>query len=410
MELFRRQVIERRSTRLLGEVSLSSPVSTWVVTGLVALVVAAALAMLVAGSHARKEVVSGWLKPDRGLARVVAPRSGTVSAVHVAEGQAVAAGEALLALDLDTGLAGGERVFGTVLAEIRAQIAERERLLPLAAQRFAREEEELRARIGSVQAELASLEAQRQVLRERERNAVLLRDRLGTLADGNAVSRLEVERQQEAVLSLRQSAQQVAGRIAAMKGDLAAYRSQLGGAPARRQEALAEMRAALAALKAQLAQVAGQGEAVLEAPVAGRVAALAVSRGQNVRAQQLAVALLPEGGRLEAELFVPTRAAGFIRPGQPVRLQLDAFPHQRFGVVAGEVASVSRTVFEPAELPVSLPVAGPVYRVLASLSSQEVDAYGERFPLQAGMTLSAHVVQEERRLWQVLLDPLLARL
>ncbi len=102
-------------------------------------------------------------------------------------------------------------------------------------------------------------------------------------------------------------------------GELATHRLRLEGVPVRRQTALAELRAALSSLRAQLAQVARQGSIVLQAPVADRIAALPISGGQSMRPRQLAVSLLPRGGRLEAELFAPTRAAGFIQTGQTVR-------------------------------------------------------------------------------------------
>ena len=410
MEIFRKEVMERQGNRLFGEVALATPVSTWAVTWLIGAIVAAIAITLFAGSYARKEVVHGWLKPDKGLVRVVSPQLGTVAAVHAVENQDVREGGSLITLNLDTAFAGGDGVFGVALAEIETQIAEREKLLPLTEQSFEQETKELQSRIGSVQAEIASLESQRQVLDERIRTANAALERFELLASRNVASQHDVERQREIVLTLQQSAQQIAQQIEVKQGEMETYRLRLEGAPVRQQTALAELRAGLSSLRAQLAQVAGQGSLVLKAPVDGRIAALPVSSGQSMRPQQLAVSLLPRGGRLEAELFAPTRAAGFIQMGQMVRLQFDAFPYQRFGIVEGEIVSLSRTIFEPAELPVSLNVQGPVYRILVRISAQHIDAYGESFPLQAGMTLSAHIIQEERKLWQVLLEPLLARI
>lgn len=410
METFRKEVLERKGNRLFGEVALATPVSTWAVTWLIGTIVAAIAIALFAGSYARKEVVHGWLKPDKGLVRVVSPQLGTVAAVHVAENQDVREGDSLVTLNLDTAFAGGEGVFGVALAEIETQIAEREKLLPLTEQGFEQETRELQSRIESAQAEVASLKSQRQVLDERIRTANAALERFELLASRNVASQYDVERQREIVLTLQQSDQQIAQQIEVKQGEMETYRLRLEGAPVRQQTALAELRAGLSSLRAQLAQVAGQGSLVLKARVDGRIAALPVSGGQSMRPQQLAVSLLPRGGRLEAELFAPTRAAGFIQMGQTVRLQFDAFPYQRFGIVEGEIVSVSRTIFEPAELPVSLNVQGPVYRILVSISAQHIDAYGESFPLQAGMTLSAHIIQEERKLWQVLLEPLLARI
>jgi membrane fusion protein len=46
--------------------------------------------------------------------------------------------------------------------------------------------------------------------------------------------------------------------------------------------------------------------------------------------------------------------------------------------------------------------------VTVQLQSQQFAAYGEHFPLQAGMTLRADIVLEERSLFEWLMDPLLA--
>ncbi len=410
MELFRKQVIERRGSRLLGEVSLASPVSTWVVTWLIGAIVAVIALALLIGGYARKEIVQGWIKPDKGLVRVVSPLLGTVETVHVVEGQIVNEGDSLVTLNLDTAFSAGEGVYGIALAEMETQITERENLIPLTELRFAREALELEGQMDAIQAELSALEEQRQVLDERILTAGEALERITLLAKSDAASTSDVDRQREAVLSLRQSATQVKQQIEIKKGESAIYRLRLEGLPANEEAAITELREGIAGLRSQRAQVSGRGTLVMAAPVSGRVAALPLSAGQSVRPQQMTVALLPEGGRLEAELFVPTRAAGFIQEGQHVRLQFDAFPFQRYGIVEGKIILVSRTIFDPSELPVALGVSGPVYRVLVSISVQHVDAYGERFPLQTGMTLSAHIVLEERKLWEVLLDPLLARI
>ena len=395
---------------MFGEVALSTSVSTWTVTWLIGAVVVAIIIGLIAGSYARKEVVYGWLRPDKGLVKVIAPQLGTVSAVHVGENQHVRKNDSLVTLNLDTAFAGGDGVYGVALVEIEAQIAETENLLTLTDQRFDQESRELLSRIVSTQAEVSSLVSQRHVLDERIRTASASMNRFEVLASRKVASRHDVERQQEIVLALQQSDQQIAQQIQIKEGELEAYQLQLDGLPVRQQTALAELRADLSGLRAQHAQVARQGSVVLKAPVDGSIAALPVSSGQSMGPRQLAVSLLPQGGRLEAELFAPTRAAGFIQIGQTVRLQFDAFPYQRYGAVEGEIVSISRTIFEPAELPVSLNVSGPVYRIVARISTQHIDAYGERFPLQAGMTLSAYIIQEERKLWQVLLEPLLIRM
>ncbi len=195
MEIFRKEAAEHQGNRLFGDVVLATPVSTWVVTLLIGAIVAAIVVTLLAGSYARKEIVYGWLKPDKGLVKVVSPQLGTVTAVHVTEDQIVNQGDALASLNLDTAFAGGEGVFGIALTEIEAQIAERKKLLPLTELSFEQESKELQSQIESTQAEVASLKSQRQVLDERIHTANASLKRFELLASRNVASRNDVERQ-----------------------------------------------------------------------------------------------------------------------------------------------------------------------------------------------------------------------
>jgi membrane fusion protein len=53
----------------------------------------------------------------------------------------------------------------------------------------------------------------------------------------------------------------------------------------------------------------------------------------------------------QAKLYAPSRTSGFVEPGQAVWLRLHAFPHQKFGMVPGQVTEVSRTPVLPQDLP-----------------------------------------------------------
>ena len=111
---------------------------------------------------------------------------------------------------------------------------------------------------------------------------------------------------------------------------------------------------------------------------------------------------------MQAVLFVPSRAAGFIRTGQEVRLRYDAFPHQRFGVYRGIVESVSRTMLNPGDEVGPLQLQMPAYRVIVKLDSEAVMAYGESIPLQPDLTLQADVVRERMRIIEWIFDPVRA--
>jgi membrane fusion protein len=130
-----------------------------------------------------------------------------------------------------------------------------------------------------------------------------------------------------------------------------------------------------------------------------------------VAGQPLA-SLVPAASALEAHLLVPSRAIGFLREGQPVRLRLHAFPYQKFGQLTGVVQQVPGSPAKPDELSaaavVAVSAAEALYRVKVRLDDTAMRAYGQAQPLRAGMSLDATVVLETRRLYEWILDPLYA--
>jgi membrane fusion protein len=229
------------------------------------------------------------------------------------------------------------------------------------------------------------------------------------IADQGFLPRRELDSRRSAALAAESELSQLRAASLQYQREIGEAEARLRSLPADLQRVEAEAAAARATLSQRVTQNEAQGTVVVTAPFAGRVAAVPVEIGQTVATGATLAILTPKDSRLDAELYVPSRAAGFIRPGQEVRLQYQAFPHQRFGTGRGVVASVSRTVLAPAEVAIpGLKVEEPVFRVRVHLDRDSVTAYGERMRLQPGMLLSADVIIDRRTLAEWLLDPLYA--
>jgi len=117
-----------------------------------------------------------------------------------------------------------------------------------------------------------------------------------------------------------------------------------------------------------------------------------------------------------AQLYAPSSAVGFVRPGQAVQLRYQAYPYQRFGQQKGQVLQVSRTPLAASELarlalPAALsqgPTSEPLYRITVQLERQSVEAEGQEQALAVGMQLDADVLLERRRLIEWIFEPLLS--
>lgn len=113
--------------------------------------------------------------------------------------------------------------------------------------------------------------------------------------------------------------------------------------------------------------------------------------------------LVMEATRLQAQLWVPGSAIGFIAPGDRMLLRYRAFPYQKFGQRTGRVVRIARNATTPAGRARG---AEPVYRVLVQLDQQSIMARGALRPLRPGMLLDADIPGERRRLYQWVLTPL----
>ena len=212
-------------------------------------------------------------------------------------------------------------------------------------------------------------------------------------------------------MALRQEVAAARGRARSLEAQIRELTARRARLPFDQAQQRAQLEASLAALAQRRAQAEAARGYELRAPIAGRVSAVQAALGQSLDQYRPLMTLTPNGARLTAEVYVPSRAIGFIRPGQTVWLLYDAFPYQRFGAAQGTVEAVSATVLLPQEVNAALrteEIREPVYRVIVGVARQDMLAFGRAMPLSAGMALTADIVLEERSFAEWLFEPILA--
>ncbi len=196
--------------------------------------------------------------------------------------------------------------------------------------------------------------------------------------------------------------------------ELTLLRGELERLPLEQAKELSGLRRSISSTDQELAESELRRQVLVVAPRDGVATAVTAEVGQNVDASRPVVSIVPPGGRLQAYLFAPSKAVGFVREGDRVMIRLDPYPYQKFGHLPGRVAQVARVALSGQELS-ALGLAGgdaaaaaePVYRITADLDAQTIMAYGEARPLQVGMQLQADIMQERRKLYEWVLEPLL---
>ncbi|MCR1817733.1 MULTISPECIES: HlyD family efflux transporter periplasmic adaptor subunit [Stenotrophomonas] len=409
--LFRREASPEDQHSGLGETLLAGPPSRWLWLCLILLLTTAMGLFLVLGQYTRRETVTGQLVPASGLINITALSPGTVARLHVEDGQSIQADEVLMEIssDQDTVRLGATR------ASIDEQLAEKEgryRADLVSQDSVARHQREaLVARESLIRRQLDQVGEQVALQAEEVEGSQALLERIEPLGKGGYISAFEIQRQQAVVRAARSRKAELQRQGLELQQQLAAAQESLAKLPledaTRRNEIVRE----LADVAQSQAQNDLQRGTLFRARQGGVVAALLVKTGQMVSAGQPMITILPGDAKLQAQLLIPSRAIGFIAPGNRVILRYEAFPYQKFGQQYGRVSIVSRSALTPAEhsaLTGRLPPAdqGPLYRVDVELDRQYVSAYGIKESIRPGMALQADVLIERRRLIEWLFEPL----
>ena len=393
----------------------------------------AALALIYA-VFARMDVVvsaQGKVIPS-GKSKVVQPlEAGIVRAIHVRDGQAVKAGDVLIELDPTTTTADRDRTqrehweaeadvirLSTLLGGkaampaiegLPAGIARTQQALLTSALA------EHRARLAALDAEIARKRADREgaaasleqineslplVTRKNDMREELVKT--GHIAETGLIeTRLEL-------LNLRKELAMQRSRLAEANAGLNATQQQRAQAiaefTARTSAELAEATRKEAASALELVKASQRRDLqTLRAPIDGVVQQLAVTTVGGVVTQAQPVAtVVPANTALEVEAQVQNKDVGYLRPGQRVITKVETFDFTRFGHIEGEVQWVGTDAVNDQKL-------GPIYPVRIRLHETATpnSVNGRRGTLTPGMSVTADIRVDERRMISYFLSPLM---
>jgi membrane fusion protein len=353
--LFRQEAIDfLHQRRSWGEVVLLQPISSKFLSWALAALVALILFFLSIAQYARKETVIGYLTPTFGTAKIFVPQQGYIKELHVKEGQDVAEGDPLLTVVTAQIAASGEDVNATVLAVLALQRDLVNRQIAAEERRSASEHERLTATFKGIELETAQLEDQRKIQNERLKLSESFVSSAATLSASGAMAAVELKRREQAALEQKQNLAWLDQQITARRTQLTDPRHTLEQLPIVTAERVRLLRSDLSSIEQRVAEVNGRRAYVIKAPTSGRVSTLQATVGQIADPRRMQLEIIPLDATLQAELFFPTRAFGFVRPGQQVRILYDAFPYQKFGTYRGSVTKVSQTILT------SNDAAGPI--------------------------------------------------
>lgn len=423
--------------------------------GLIALLFAFAIAWACIGQIDIISTATGKIIPT-GRVKIIQPfETGVVRAIHVHDGDTVKAGDVLVELDPTIDAAESGRYRKELLAT-KLQVARLRALLAnaddpvnvfvspegatqeqLALQRtlLTSQMEEIKAKLSSIEQQVSESEATlagAQAEVQKLKLAIpLLAQRVAmfkTMLDNGWGQRSQYLELAQELVEHQQDLQAQNAKVIETTAHVAALREQRGQTLAEFRRTnlsdLADAEQKAASLNEQLVQAEERRKLqTLSAPVDGTIQQVAIHTvgGVVTPAQQLMV-IVPADSHLEVEAMVQNKDVGFVHAGQAADIKVDTFNFTKYGLLHGEVLSVSQDAItqdkptagksgsaSKAATDESSEPAGQalVYATHVSLDRTQMLVDGKMVNLAPGMAVTVEIKTGKRRVIEYLLSPLL---
>lgn len=360
-------------------------------------------------SYTKKQRVAGVLLPDKGVIKIYSPQAGLIKNIFISEGSHVKTGDPLFVLSSDRSLEGA----GATQQNISNQIRTRLKLY----QNTLREidagwQTDSAASLRQVAQLKEQVKLQEQQTHNQEQLTQLLQKRVGQyqrLVEQEYVSLEQFQRVKEEYLRQQGTLEATRSELINNRRELVQRSNEMLQLESNYRKQRNDVSSKIASTEEELNESESKREIIIRATKDGSVTAITATAGQYFDGRSPLLSIIPEGSRLEAWLYAPGYAVGFIRPKSDVWLRYPAWPWQKFGQYHGVVKSVSKVALTPNEIELfdNREAGAPLYRIVVQIDSPWVNVYGKKVPLQAGMQLEADVVRDKRRIYEWIFEPLL---
>jgi len=259
---------------------------------------------------------------------------------------------------------------------------------------------QIRQKEDSVRVAESSLEKYRQLLeiaREREES-------LRKIVDEGAISKYTYLEYKGKRIELEQNVSMNISELSGARADASAARQQkaqyLAEWNRQLQEELINCRKQYNTLKESERKAELKNKLIeIKSPVDGAIHHLDIHTvGAVVTAAQALMEVVPKGTPMEVEAWMENKDVGFVFPGMPVEVKVDAFNFQKFGTVKGKVREISPDAIEDKE-------RGQIYRVMVSIDEDKLHMDEKELQVSPGMAVSAEIKTRKKKIIDFFLEP-----
>jgi hemolysin D len=132
--------------------------------------------------------------------------------------------------------------------------------------------------------------------------------------------------------------------------------------------------------------------------------------------------IVPSASPLQVEVYMNNADIGFVKLGQDAAIKVDAFPFTRYGALHGKVTRIASDAIDEqdarraeanaanlansANTPPSNAAPNFVFPITLSIEEKAIHTADAAVPLTAGMTVTAEIKTDNRRVIDYLFSPI----
>jgi hemolysin D len=374
----------------------------------------------------RVDVVSsapGRLEPRGKTIRLDAAVTGTIARIKVKEGQQVKAGESLVELESTVVLNDLQQAEAKLEGQTN-RLAQLQLITNQLQLTDRVQQQQSRAQLAEQSAQMSKIEetlsanqvaitsAQELLLKDQSRV-----DRFRALQQQGVLSGSQVEDAEREMITNKQLVQQNQAALQQTQTEIQKQQStyqrilQEGNlATIAGQKQAQELDTQITDLQAEITQTQKQikslqyqwQQRILYAPVNGTIFQLPIQNpGAVVQPGTLVAQIAPQGARMVLRSQIASQDMGFLKVGLPVKVKLDAYPFQDYGVLAGRLTWIA-----PDSKMVQVgQTQREIFELEIELAQTYIEAGDKRIQLTPGQTATAEVVVRQRHIIDFLTDP-----
>ncbi|MGD8593812.1 MAG: HlyD family type I secretion periplasmic adaptor subunit [Gammaproteobacteria bacterium] len=374
-------------------------------------------------------VAQGKIIPS-GHAKIIQPlEAGTISVIHVEDGQKVAKGDVLIEFDgTDSGAdytrLNNEKMAAQVeAARLRALIAGNHRitapagidqeLVANAEQTLADQLQEYTSNVESAQSLIdqrkAAIEQTEINITRLQQVLPVMEERLKAYEDmyqkeyGSKIQYLELKEEHiNKIQDLGALQQQRIQEMAALKEAQTQHQALIAEFNSRNKSELALTETKIKSYEQELIKANNRSiKQKLLSPIDGVVQELSIHTiGGVVTPAQKLLVLVPAEEQLEIEAWVENKDIGFVNENDNAEIKVEAFPFTKYGTISGTIKTLSQAA-------VPLENVGLVFHARVSMERNIVQVQNKLVELTPGMNVTVEIKTGTRRIIEYFLAPLL---